>query len=77
MGNISYAEIFPHMIDLIDKHPGLKGPAFGNNNYRSLGGESGFGGTINHQISPLLKLGLMLGNENYDFFSMLSKAHFS
>ena len=71
LGNISYAEIFPHIIDLIDKHPGLKGPAFGNNNYRSLGGESGFGGTINHQISPLLKLGLMLGNENYDLLLAL------
>ena len=66
LGQVQYAEIFPHFVDVLDKQPGLIGPAFGNNNYRSLGIEKRLGGTINQQISPLLKSGLILGNENYD-----------
>ena len=66
LGQVQYAEIFPHFVDVLDQQPGLIGSAFGNNNYRSLGVEKRLGGIINQQISPLLKLGLMLGNENYD-----------
>ena len=71
LGQVQYAEIFPHFVDVLDKQPGLIGSAFGNNNYRSLGVEKRLGGIINQQLSPLLKLGLILGNENYDLLLAL------
>ena len=71
LGQVQYAEIFPHFVDVLDKQPGLIGPAFGNNNYRSLGVEKRLGGIINQQLSPLLKTGLILGNEDYDLLLAL------
>ena len=63
---IQYSEVFNHFVDIIDKQPGLVGDAFGSNNFRNSSRSKQFGGTINHQLSSLLKLGLTLSDENYD-----------
>ena len=63
---IQYSELFNHFVDIIDKQPGLVGDAFGSNNFRNSSRSKQFGGTINHQLSSLLKLGLTLSDENYD-----------
>ena len=58
--------MFNHFVDVIEKQPGRTGSSFGSNNYRNLDKTKRFGGTINQQLSSLLKTGFTLSNENYD-----------
>ena len=66
VGNVKYSEIFNHFKSIINAQPELTGSAFGNNNYRNILQEKKLGGIVNQQLSPMLKLGLTLADENYD-----------